>query len=124
MILYNHIRKLVFQIIFFITAVIEVWLLSGIIYGWASIAVVFEREGFFQHLCSNMEIAKNGSVVNSSLTQNGTEKGHFAIGHCPRKSKRFNLIFSVSLVMLCSTKFPIGLFIDRFGPKVGQIVGW
>ena len=123
MALYSQMNKCAFKAIFFIITVIEIWLLSGITYGWASIAYVFEREGFFQYVCNSKETDRNISSFNASSSQSGPTAFHFAIGSCSLQRKSFNLVFAISLLFLCSAKFPIGIFVDKFGPRAGQIVG-
>ena len=123
MVLYKHRNRSLFQIVFFCAAIVEILLLSGITYGWASIELVFQREGFFRSLCNSDHMGASNSSRSSSLNQTGSKEVISPVGICSLQSKRFNLVFAVSLVFLCAAKFPIGLFIDKFGPRASQIVG-
>jgi len=42
---------------------------------------------------------------------------------CPAQDSRLNLIFTVSLFCLCGIKFPAGVLIDRYGPRIARSVG-
>ena len=122
--LYKHKSKLLFQTAVFISSAIEVLLFSGITYGWASIACVFQHEGYFQDLCSDGDRTLKNSTANTyAVGQNVSSKSVFDFGICSLQSKRFNLIFTISLVFLCGSKLPIGVFIDKYGPRAGQTVG-
>ena len=125
MVLYKNSSILLFQVVFFIATVIEILLLSGITYGWASIEYVFQREGFFHYLCdTDSKGAKNNNTGNSAFRDNCSTEDYIAVDVCSRQSRMFNLVFNVSLAFLCTTKFPIGLFVDAFGPRAGQLFGW
>ena len=127
--LYTLGNKTLYQSVYFVFTVLEILLLSGITYGWASVVVVFQYEGFFNYLCPK----ENGTVVNGtkSLQQTnatslgflGRQRGYEEVV-CSQQSKRFNLVFNISVACLCCFKFPIGLFIDKYGPRAGQILGW
>ena len=122
-----------YLVTFFIFALIETLLCSGITYGWASIVVVFKEERFYMELCrsffrnqnkTNEKIATNfnlqhGRIVRSAVgyVDDGTLPG------CPIQDARLNLIFTVSLFFLCGIKFPAGIFIDKCGPKIARFVG-
>ena len=85
---------------------------------------IFEREGFFYYLCNNeCTVAKN-ITGNSSFLGIGLTNNHLAATTCSRQSRMFNLVFIVSLAFLCTTKLPIGVFLDAFGPRAGQLFGW
>ena len=122
-----------YLVTFFIFALIETLLCSGITYGWASIAVVFKEERFYMELCrsffrnqnkTNEKIAtgfnlQHGRIVRSAVgyVGDGTLPG------CPIQDARLNLIFTVSLFFLCGIKFPAGIFTDKCGPKIARSVG-
>ena len=125
--LYDLRNKLPFQIVYLISSLIEILLLSGITYGWASIAVVFKEEGFFKYLCPYQTRRSNHSVhTNTTLAAvtGARVPGRYERVACSLQSKRFNLIFNVAVAFLCCFKFPIGLFADKYGPRASQTLGW
>ncbi|XP_065055240.1 equilibrative nucleobase transporter 1-like isoform X1 [Rhopilema esculentum] len=125
--LYKLGNKTIFQSVYFVFTVLEILLLSGITYGWASVVVVFQYEGFFNYLCPKENGTVNGmkslqQTNATSLGFLGRQRGYEEIV-CSQQSKRFNLVFNISVACLCCFKFPIGLFIDKYGPRAGQILG-
>ena len=119
---------------FFIFALVETLLCSGITYGWASIVVVFKEERFYMNLCKdfmhNLRNKTNDHLLLDSTLTNATIVGGGAgyinggtLPGCPAQDGMLKLIFTVSLFCLCGIKFPAGVFIDRCGPRVSRLVG-
>ena len=118
---------------FFIFAMVETLICSGITYGWASIVVVFKEERFYMDLCQSFfrnqnktskRLSNNLNLANASIVSGGA--GYFNDGTLPgclTQDIRLNLIFTVSLFCLCGIKFPARVFIDKCGPRVGRAVG-
>ncbi|XP_065055242.1 equilibrative nucleobase transporter 1-like [Rhopilema esculentum] len=101
-----------FLSIYFVFAALEVLLMSGITYGWASIAFLFKEEGFFGFLCQ----AVNRTLESSQESQEKNEA-------CLPQEQRLNLVFNVGVALLCGSKLLIGAFTDRYGPRFSQMVG-
>lgn len=125
-----------YLVTFFVFALVETLLCSGITYGWASIVVVFKQEYFYMDLCVDFFKHINKSLptpppqklmaVYRNTTIVGGGAGFYNDGMlpgCPAQDARLNLIFTVSLFCLCGIKFPAGVFIDKYGPRIGRIVG-
>lgn len=103
--------SLAYLIVYFIFALIEILLMSGITYGWVSISSVFKKRGFFGELCNRFNrTAKSGVKRND---------GH----SCLAQEKQLNLVFNVAVSLLCASKLFIGIFTDKFGPRCSQIFG-
>ena len=101
-----------FLSIYFVFAALEVLLMSGITYGWASIAFLFKAEGFFGFLCQ---------AVNKTLELSQESQGENEA--CLPQNERLNLVFNVAVALLCGSKLVIGAFTDRYGPRFSQMVG-
>lgn len=123
-----------YLLVFFAFALFETLLCSGIVYGWASIVIVFKMEYFFMGLCKDWEkknstTSKSFVSKNTFLTENYTIVGSAVVvgdntlPGCPEQDARLNLIFTVSLFCLCGIKFPAGVFIDKCGPRIARTVG-
>ena len=123
MALYRSSNRLLYQIVYFVSAIIAILLLSGITYGWASILVVFKEKGFFQDLCQSVKNSANASSLADNSTILRTHSRYYQPAGCSAQSKMFNLVFNVSVAFLCGFKLPIGVFIDKYGPRAGQILG-
>ena len=102
-----------YLIVFFIFALLEVVLCSGITYGWPSIVIVFKSENFYLDLCKKWHEDHNTTEAFSD------EK----LAGCPDQEVRMNLIFTVAVFSLCANKFPAGMFIDNFGPRRVRMIG-
>ena len=118
---------------FFIFAMVETLICSGITYGWASIVFVFKEERFYMDLFrsffrnqnkTSKRLSNNLNLANASIVSGGA--GYFNDGTLPgclTQDIRLNLIFTVSLFCLCGIKFPAGVFIDKCGPRVVRAIG-
>ena len=90
--------------LFFIFATIEVVCVSGIIYGWTSLDGIFKDEAFYAKLCDN----------ESLLMSQGNTTDHSS---CDARVEKLNLVFLVSVSILCFVNFPAGIGIDTIGPR-------
>ena len=112
-----------YLISFFIFGWIEVFLCSGIIYGWASIVYVLKVENIFlKVLCDPEEVVLLNQTVPTNFSKESILIGEDGLPGCLSQDKIFNLIFTVSVFSYTLVVFPTGLFIDAFGPKLAQIV--
>lgn len=107
---------------------LETLFCSGITYGWASIVVVFKTEYFFMNLCEDWYHKQNKTLPvlfqdNYTIVRSAAVVTDDRLPGCPDQDIRFNLIFTVSLFCLCIIKFPAGIFIDRYGPRIARAVG-
>ena len=115
---------------FFVFAVVETLLCSGITYGWASIVVVFKLEHFYLSLCKpfyaeyNLTFPDNINITNHErIVAHGVEQIGGKLPGCPAQDSMFNLIFTISIFCLSGIKFPTGVFIDKCGPRIARSVG-
>ncbi|KAF4133714.1 hypothetical protein GN958_ATG17051 [Phytophthora infestans] len=70
-------------------------LLTGLVFGWAPLLLLLQEEGQYHELC----------VDPSEST-------------CVAQENRLNLIFAVASVAMNAGALPVGLFLDRAGPRV------
>eukprot|EP00794_Sanderia_malayensis_P014361 gene14361-15857_t len=117
-------RSRLFKIINFVFTLLEILLASGITYGWASIIIVFMDMKFFENLCP-APMPQNSTMGNTSTlyARNAHPDKTVSNNRCIEQGRRFNLIFNVAVAVLGSAKLPIGIFVDKYGPRAGQIFG-
>ncbi|KAL4144541.1 hypothetical protein PRNP1_013670 [Phytophthora ramorum] len=70
-------------------------LLTGLVFGWAPLLLLLQEEGQYHELCSDP----------SEST-------------CVAQENRLNLVFAVASVAMNAGALPVGMFLDRAGPRV------
>ncbi|RLN48774.1 hypothetical protein BBJ29_008918 [Phytophthora kernoviae] len=70
-------------------------LLTGLVFGWAPLLLLLQEEGQYHELCED----------SSSPT-------------CVTQENRLNLIFAVASVAMNAGALPVGMLLDRVGPRV------
>lgn len=70
-------------------------LLTGLVFGWAPLLLLLQEEGQYHELCADA----------SEPT-------------CVAQENRLNLVFAVASVAMNAGALPVGMFLDRAGPRV------
>ena len=117
-------KSTLYLAVFSLVACLQMILTTGVIYGYASLLVIFKGMKLYNSKCNRASKLSNSTSTLAFGNSTGCEVTFNEDSFCPAQDKSLNLPFAIGVILKSLVKFPLGNLVDTFGAKSSQYLGW